>query len=80
MTKYAEQINNKIVPLFVVRKTNKNGRLYNALVAKLGYREAFISFDDNLIAELCGVSLRELYEAPTTQNGVVYAINFIQED
>lgn len=46
--------------LKVVVKVGKNGNLYTALVADLGYRKAYLSFERYLCAELVGVTLAEL--------------------
>lgn len=46
--------------LKVIVKKGKNEKLYSALVAELGYRTAFLSFDRNLCAELLGISVIEL--------------------
>lgn len=47
-----------------VKKSEKNGKTYRMLVVDLGYREATISFDDNIIAEILGVSVGSLYAYP----------------
>lgn len=47
----------------VQKKKNKNGNEYVALVVDLGYRKAVLTFDRSLIAELYGMSIRELYES-----------------
>lgn len=52
--------------LKVIVKTGKNGNLYTALVAELGYRTAYLSFDRNLCAELVGVSVPELMSGEGT--------------
>lgn len=46
--------------LKVIVKIGKNEKPYTALVMDLGYRQAFLSFDRNLCAELVGVSITEL--------------------
>ena len=46
--------------LKVVVKNGKNGKPYTALVMDLGYRQAFLSFDRDLCAELLGVSVLDL--------------------
>lgn len=46
--------------LKVVVKNGKNGKPYTALVMELGYRQAFLSFDRNLCAELLRVSVPDL--------------------
>lgn len=46
--------------LKVVVKNGKNGKPYTALVMELGYRQAFLSFDRNLCAELLGISVPDL--------------------
>lgn len=48
-----------VVEVFVSKKTNKK---CSAVVADLGYRKAFLSFDINLIAELLNCSVRDVYE------------------
>ena len=49
-----------MLELKVVVKKSKNGKLYSALLADLGYRIAFLSFDRNLCAELLGMSVIDL--------------------
>ena len=46
--------------LKVIVKKGKNSKLYSALVAELGYRTAYLSFDRNLCAELLGMSVIDL--------------------
>lgn len=46
----------------IVQKKNKEGRDYVVMEADLGYRKAAITFDRALIAELLGISIKELYE------------------
>lgn len=47
---------------FVVRKchSEKKSRDYVALVADLGYRSLILLFNSAQIAEVCGMSIREL--------------------
>lgn len=42
--------------------TSKKGNKAFALVANLSYRKAYVSFDQNLIAELLHVSLVDLFD------------------
>lgn len=55
-----------MLTLKVIVKQGKNGKLYSALVAELGYRTAYLSFDRNLCAELVGVSVPELMSSEGT--------------
>lgn len=48
----------------IVKKSEKTGKLYRSLVVDLGYRQATLTFDDNLIAEIMGVSVGALYSLP----------------
>ena len=49
-----------MLELHVIVKKGKNGKLYSALVADLGYRLAHLSFDRNLCAELLGLSVVDM--------------------
>ena len=52
----------KKVEFYVVKKVGKkSGREYIALECDLGYAVKVLTFDEHLIAELCGVSVRELH-------------------
>ena len=49
-----------MLELKVIVKKGKNGKLYSALIADLGYRNAYLSFDRNLCAEVLGMSVIDL--------------------
>lgn len=42
--------------------SKKSGNQYAALVADLGYRKAYLSFDTNLIAEILNCSVRDVFD------------------
>lgn len=44
--------------------TSKKGNKAFALCACLGYRDAFVSFDQNVISEILHVSLVDLFDKP----------------
>lgn len=52
----------KNLKVTVQKQKNKEGKEYIVMVADLGYRKAAITFDRSLIAELLGMSIKELYE------------------
>ena len=56
--------------LKVVKKFNKEKKQYIALVVDLGYAQKYLSFNPQGIAEICGVSVRELYDALSTTDAV----------
>lgn len=43
--------------------SKKSGKKCAALIYDFGYRKAFLSFDSNLIAEILGISVRDLVDA-----------------
>lgn len=56
----------KKVPVFLVRNVSKKDatKSYFAIIVELGYRQAFLSFNSNEIAEICGLALPDLYTLP----------------
>jgi hypothetical protein len=54
----------------VIKKANKAGRDYLALVVDLGYAVKVLSFNPQDIAEICGVSVRELYQLLERENSL----------
>lgn len=60
--------------IFVTRNNSKTGKPYFALVANLGYRQAVLTFDTSLIAELLGVSVAELYTLECIHDNVIYDV------
>lgn len=52
----------KNLKVTVQKKQNKEGKEYVVMQVDLGYRKAAITFDKSLIAELLGMSIKELYE------------------
>lgn len=50
----------------VVKKaiSAKTGKSYSCLVLKMGYRNAYLSFDFNLCAEALRMSIPELFDLP----------------
>lgn len=52
----------KNLKVMVQKNKNKEGKEYIVMQVDLGYREAAITFDRWLIAELLGMSIKELYE------------------
>lgn len=54
----------------VVKKLNKDKKQYIALVVDLGYAQKMLSFNPQEIAEICGVAVRELYDALSTTDAV----------
>lgn len=56
--------------LRVIRKYNKDNKQYIALIVDLGYVRKFLSFNPQEIAEICGLSVRELYDALSTTDAV----------
>lgn len=45
----------------VVKKMNKDKKAYIALLVDLGYTQKVLSFNSQDIAEICGISVRDLY-------------------
>lgn len=52
----------KNLKVTVQKNKNKEGKEYVVMSVDLGYRKAAITFDRYLIAEICGISVKELYE------------------
>lgn len=52
----------KNIKVTVQKNKSKEGKEYIAMNVDLGYRKAVITFDKYLIAEICGISVKELYE------------------
>ncbi len=52
----------KNLKVTVQKEKSKEGREYIVMLADLGYRKAAVTFDRSLIAELLGMSVKELYE------------------
>ena len=57
--------------IYVTRNNSKNGKPYFALVVNLGYRQAVLSFDTSLIAEILDISVAELYTLDCIHDNVV---------
>lgn len=52
----------KNLKVTVQKGKSKEGNDYIVMKVDLGYRKAAITFDKYLIAEICGISVKELYE------------------
>lgn len=52
----------KNLKVTVQKRKNKEDNEYVAMIVDLGYRKAILTVDRGLIAEVCGISIKELYE------------------
>ena len=49
--------------LYVTKQiSKKSGNAYFALIADIGYRKLYLNMQTDTLAELCGMSVRELYD------------------
>lgn len=49
--------------LYVTKQiSKKSGNAYFALIADIGYRKLYLNMQTDILAELCGMSVRELYD------------------
>ena len=55
----------------VIKKINKNNKSYLALVVDLEYTVKVLSFNPQDIAEICGVSVKELHDLLEREEAVV---------
>lgn len=55
----------------VIKKLNKDKKAYLALVVDLEYTQKVLSFNPQDIAEICGISVKELHDLLERETAVV---------